>query len=144
MVANLTVSPPSVLSVTASPTTIVNGQSGTGTVNLTGAAPAGGLTVDLSDTSTLLSVPDRVTVPAGAAMATFTMTAGIATRTTPVTVSASLGSTTRSVIINVAPLQVASVAFSPDSPSGGTVVTLKVTLNGAAESSGRGHRAYRR
>ncbi|HEX3303741.1 MAG TPA: hypothetical protein VHR64_12725, partial [Thermomicrobiales bacterium] len=134
--ANLTVTPPALSAVSASPLTIVNGRTGTGTVTLTGSAPAGGIVVALSSSSSLLDLPAQVTVPAGSKNVTFEMTAGIAPSTTAVTVSATLGVTTKSTTVNVAPLQVASVSFTPASPSGGTVVKLKVTLNGAADGSG--------
>jgi hypothetical protein len=53
---------------------ITGGQSLTGTVMLSGPAPAGGATVNLSVNNPLVSVPATVTVPAGQTSATFAVT----------------------------------------------------------------------
>ena len=53
------------------PTDVVGGDTATGTVTLTTAAPAGGFVVDLSSDNPAATVPPSVTVPAGSASATF-------------------------------------------------------------------------
>jgi len=59
-----------------SPTSILPGNSTTGTVTLNDAAPTGGVNVTLtSNNSSALPVPATVTVPAGSTTATFTATA---------------------------------------------------------------------
>jgi thermitase len=75
--ATLTVTPqPSVTlqSLTISPSSVWGGSNATGTVTLTGPAPAGGAVVQLrsSDTSAA-TVPSSVTVPAGQTSASFTI-----------------------------------------------------------------------
>src|SRR5437773_4081068 len=69
----LTVSclPLSSTSVTGGP------QSSTGTVTLSGPAPAGGAQVTLSSSNGAASVPSSVTVPAGSSSANFTVNTSI-------------------------------------------------------------------
>src|SRR5262249_10999577 len=77
--------PPLLSSVTLASATVVGGNSVSGTVFLSGPAPAGGVTVTLS-TSNLVAQPQPiVTVPAGLSSATFTMTTSTVTANTPVT-----------------------------------------------------------
>ncbi|MFC5577836.1 hypothetical protein ACFPOA_07430 [Lysobacter niabensis] len=61
-------------SVGANPGTVVGGQSATGSVTLTAAAPAGGATVALASASSAFSVPASVVVAQGATTATFPIT----------------------------------------------------------------------
>jgi hypothetical protein len=65
---------PSLSAVTLNPKEVVGGNPSTGTVSLTAAAPAGGFPVSLSsDNTAVATVPPSVTVPAGSASATFTV-----------------------------------------------------------------------
>lgn len=61
------------IGLSLNPSTVVSGQSSTGTVTLSGKAPAGGRVVKLSTTAPAV-LPLSVTVPAGASSATFTCT----------------------------------------------------------------------
>src|SRR5688572_9632869 len=79
------------LSVSVNPTSVVGGNSLQGTVTLTGAAPAGGAVVTLSDNSEAAMVPASVTVPAGATSATFEITTPAVTASTPVTITGTFG-----------------------------------------------------
>src|SRR4029077_21102431 len=70
----LTVTPSAASTLTGlsiNPATVVGGNSTTGTVTLSAAAPSGGMVVTLSDNSASATVPASVTVPAGASSATF-------------------------------------------------------------------------
>jgi hypothetical protein len=60
--------------VSVNPTTVTGGQNATGTVTLTTAAPAGGLSVDLWTTGTAAFVPTNVNIPAGSTTGTFSIT----------------------------------------------------------------------
>ena len=63
----LTISPSGLASLTLNPATLIGGTSSTGTVTLSGAAPAGGAVVSLSsDNTTVAQVPQNVTVSSGA------------------------------------------------------------------------------
>ena len=78
------------------PASLTGGASSTGTVTLTGAAPAGGLAVSLTSSNTAVAtVPASVTVAAGANSATFSASTTTVTSTTPVTITAVAGSVTR-------------------------------------------------
>ena len=62
---------PSLSALTVTPTDVVGGDSATGKVTLSSAAPAGGLVVDLSsDNTAAATVPPSVTVAAGSTSAT--------------------------------------------------------------------------
>ena len=96
--AGITVNPvlAALSSLSVSPSTIVSGQSGTGTVTLTAAAPSGGAVVSLtlSTPNAAVSVPASVTVAQGATSATFSVTAGTVTTSTSVTLTASYSGVT--------------------------------------------------
>ena len=84
--------PPVLSSFSVSPTSVTGGNPATGTVTLTGAAPAGGTTVTLgSNLPGAASVPPTVTVLAGATSANFTVTT-FPVATTTVQLSATLNS----------------------------------------------------
>jgi len=63
-----------VIAVDAAPNPVVGGAASTGTVTLDRVAPTGGYTVNLSDNSSLLTVPSTVVVPQGQTTATFPIT----------------------------------------------------------------------
>jgi len=56
------------------PTQIIGGATGTGAINLTAPAPAGGLVLNLTDNNANVTVPASVTVPAGATSVNFNIT----------------------------------------------------------------------
>ncbi len=101
----LTVTPPplpTVSSLTLSPTSVVGGlQSSTGTVTLSGPAPAGGAQVALSSDNGAARVPSSVTVPAGATGATFTVNTSGVLLATSANITASYNSTTRTATLAV-------------------------------------------
>jgi len=87
---------PTVSSLELNPTSVIGGtQSSTGTVTLSGPAPAGGAQVLLSSNNRAASVPSSVTVPAGATSATFTVNTSMVLVTTSANISASYNGTTR-------------------------------------------------
>jgi hypothetical protein len=77
--------------LTFSPATVTAGGSVTGTVTLTGYAPAGGSVVTLSVLPGLVSLPASVTVPAGARTATFTVSTSPSAYTTWAAITADNG-----------------------------------------------------
>jgi hypothetical protein len=113
----------------------VNGGSqATGSVTLSGPAPAGGTVVTLSSANpSLVAVPPSVTVPSGQRSVAFTATTAPVTQTTGVKVSASSGgatvSTTLFLFVSSA---VSSVSLSPASLVGPASSTATVTLASAA------------
>ena len=104
--ASLTVTPappppPTVYSLTLNPENVFGGQSSTGTVTLTGPAPAGGAQVFLSSNNGAARVPSSVIVPAGATSATFTVNTSFVLISTSATISASYNGTTRTATLGV-------------------------------------------
>ena len=91
--------------LTVGPTTVTAPASSTGTVTLNGAAPAGGVSVTLRSSDTgKATVPNVVTVPAGATSATFvinTLTGRLGGGNNPVTITATLGSSSVSATLNI-------------------------------------------
>jgi subtilisin family serine protease len=69
--ATLTVRPPAVLQVKLKPATVRGGASTTATVTLEAAAPAGGLTVQVTSNAALVQAPTSVIVRAGAKKVSF-------------------------------------------------------------------------
>lgn len=134
--AVLTVEPPVLSALTLSPAAIAGGcQGSTGKVTLSGKAPVGGLVVPLTNTNPAASVPSSVTVPAGATYATFPVTAPAVTAIQTGTVTASFGGITKSVILKVRPIGLASLTLTPNPVIGPNSVTGTVTLECPAVGS---------
>ena len=132
----------SLSSLTLNPTSVAGGNSSTGTVTLSGPAPAGGAQVALSSSNTAAAtVPSSVTVPAGATSATFTVSTSVVTASAAVTISAAYGGATRTASLAVTPAApppptLASLGLNPTSVTGGNSSTGTVTLSGAAPAGG--------
>ena len=103
--ATLTVTPPplpTLSSLTLNPTSVIGSvQSSTGTVTLSGPAPAGGAQVALASNNGAASAPSSVTVPAGATSATFTVSTSAVLASTSVMISASYNSTAQTATLSV-------------------------------------------
>ena len=146
--ASLTVNPapppPVTLSaISLSPTSVIGGNSSTGTVTLSAAAPSGGAQVSLSSSNTAVArVPSSVTVAAGATSATFTVSTSAVGASNAVTISASYAGATKtaSLTVNPAPpppVSLSSLTLSPTSVVGGVQSsTGTVTLSGPAPIGG--------
>lgn len=117
----LTIRAPLVLSVTVSPSPVVGGNSTTGTVKLNVAAPAGGMTIDLTPSdSYYVQVPATVLVPGGKTSATFAITTTLVTGSDySASVIASVNGFGQPGTFTVQALQVTSISIDPGSmPSG--------------------------
>ncbi len=136
---SLSVLPPVVSSLSVSPASVTGGTAATGSVTLSGPAPAGGAQVTLSDNSGAASVPASVTVAAGATSASFSIGTSAVAGNTVVTVSASSGGATRTASLTVLPAVLVSLTLNPTSVVGGPLVgnsTGTVRLNGPAPAGG--------
>ena len=130
---------PVLASLTVNPSSVVGGSPSTGTVTLTGPAPAGGALVSLSSDNTLAAtVPSSVTVAAGATSATFAVTTSPVSGSTAVTISAVYGGVTRTASLTVTPVAagLSSLTVNPSSVVGGSPSTGTVTLTGPAPVGG--------
>jgi hypothetical protein len=132
----LTVTTPTIASVTLSPTTIVGGKTSTGTVTLTGTAGSSGVTVKLSGGTSAISYPATVTVAAGAKSATFTVTSSAVSANVAETITARLGTSFATASAAVDAASLSSITSSQTSVSGSATCTGTVTLSSAAGSAG--------
>jgi hypothetical protein len=104
--ASVTLIPASLASVSVSPSSYQGGGKAvvTGTVTLTGMAPAGGLKVTLASTNaSAAGVPANVTIPAGKSSATFKVTHAKVTSQTNVTITGSLAAVNQTATVTVTP-----------------------------------------
>jgi len=128
--------------LTLNPSTVVGGNSTTGTVTLTGPAPTGGAVVSLGAGITSVTVPPTVTVPAGSTSAAFTINTSEVGSQTAINISAecNCGFAFAGLTINPDPTTVganiSAFQLNPISVAGGTKSTGTVVLNSAAPSGG--------
>ena len=121
--------------LTVSPGTVVGGASSTGTISLSGAAPAEGFSVELSSNSSTVSVPSTVWIPSGSRSASFNIaTAPVATYT-PTTITAAAGAAFTTASLNLGPASISGLTFSQPSVAGGTSVTGTVGLSSPAPAN---------
>ena len=126
------VGPAALNSVSVSPASVTGGQSATGTVNLTGAAPASGALVNLSSANPAATVPSSVTVPVNASSASFAVNTSTVDSTTVGNITASYSGVNKSATITVnpqAPAALTSLSLSPSTVVGGSGSVGTVTLN---------------
>jgi hypothetical protein len=113
------------------------GSSGAVTVLLSGGAPSGGSLVSLTSSDpSALALPTSVRVPQGASSAQATYTTGAVARPTPVTLKATLGSSSASTAVTVTPLGLLSVLAIPSTVQGGGADTIRPQLTGPAPPGG--------
>lgn len=132
--ANLTVQPPTLKSLTISPSQITGGGVPQAIVMLSGNAPAGGVTVNLSSSSAAASPPAAVTVAAGSPSAVVNIPTSAVTTNTPVTITASANGISRQAQFTLTPqIAPASLALSPATTGSSTCCSSgTVTIAAAA------------
>lgn len=115
---------------TIAPSGVVSGNSATGTITLTAPAPAGGLTVTLTDNSAALVTPDSLVIPAGQSSGTFQVGALSSSVQIMRQVKATYNGQvmTRNLIILLP--DIISLGLAPTSVKGGTSSVGTVTANG--------------
>jgi hypothetical protein len=126
-------------SLAVNPSSVTGGQSATGTVGLTGPAPANGALVTLSSANPAATVPSSVTVPANATSANFTVNTTTVGSTTVGNITAVYSGLTKSATLTVnpaAPAALASLTLSPTTVVGGSNSTGTVTMTNAAPAGG--------
>jgi hypothetical protein len=134
--AILTINPPTLVSVTLKPTTVIGLTASTGTVTLSGPAPTGGMVVKLSSNQSAATVPASVTIAAGGSHATFAVKTVAVAATTVATITASLNGVSDSAKLTVNPPALTSLTLSPTSVPGGKTATGIVTLGSPAPAGG--------
>jgi hypothetical protein len=110
--------PPTVTlnAVSANPSVVNGGQSSTGTVTLSAAAPTGGAVVSLASASSAFSVPPSVLVPQGASSASFSITTEKVLVAASGTLSASYAGATRTTVFTVNPRVISAVVCRTQEP----------------------------
>jgi hypothetical protein len=114
-----------------SPSAVVGGNVSIGVVSLTGRAPAGGAVIAIGNSNgSIASAPAILTIPAGKSSGQFVILTDQVSATTPTTLSATLGTVTKTAVLQVAPNGVSSLVLVPTSVKGGQetavgVVTLQ-------------------
>jgi hypothetical protein len=138
--ATLTLLPrPALSSIACSAATIASGASTSCTVTLTSPAASGGALVALSDSSAALTIPPSLTIPAGAAFASFTATARAVAANENATIHAAYAGRTQSFLLTVtrAPTRsLTSVQCNPAIVPAQGSSSCVVTLSGPAPIGG--------
>jgi len=141
--AGITVEPPSLISLSLSPATLVGGSDTAvkGTLTLSGPTPSSGITVSLSSSNTkAATVPlsVHVVLTGNARTATFVVTHLRVTSSTTVTIKATFAGVNQAATLTVDPMLVTSLTVSPATVKGSstTVVTGTVTINAPAPAAG--------
>ena len=123
--------------VAMNPAIVVGGNSSTGTVTLSGPAPADGISIALSSNNPSATVPATVTVAAGSSATTFTVTTIAVASSATATITASYNSVNKTSLLTITPvIALSAVSLNPTTVTGGNSSTGTVTLNAAAPTGG--------
>jgi len=136
LTAGLTVKAPTFAGLVAAPNSVYGGTPCVLTVNLSGKAGPSGVTVGLSSSDgTTVPPGTTITVPSGAASATYTAHPAPVTADTPITFTAVQGATSKSATVTIKAAVLTGIV-APASVFGGTATTIKATLSSPAPSGG--------
>ena len=133
-----TAAPAALNGVSVSPSNVTGGQSTTGMVALTGAAPATGAVVSLASANPAASVPSAVMVSAGASSANFVVNTSPVSSMTIGNITATYAGVSKSATLTVnatAPAALSSLTLNPTTVVGGSSSVGTVRLNKATPSS---------
>ncbi|HSI73746.1 MAG TPA: hypothetical protein VK934_11280 [Fimbriimonas sp.] len=120
------------------PGSVVGGRdSAMGQIVLSNPAPAGGVTIKLKSSNTAVAtVPDTIVVPAGETVGTYTVATTAVSTTKSVTITATLGTNTVQAGLEVRPVGVEMVTFTPNQVQGGNTTLVTITLEAPAPAGG--------
>lgn len=123
-------------SITLTPSSVLGGAVSVLKVQLTGNAPSGGSTVQLSSNNEALTVPSTVTVSAGSSSASVNVSTVPVSANVTATVTATMGSDSKTASLFITAPTLSSVSLNPTSVQGGGGSVITLQLNGAAPSGG--------
>jgi hypothetical protein len=130
---------PSLSGILLSPSTLPAGETATGTVLLSGPAPAEGVTVGMrSNATSVATVAPTVTIPAGGTAGAFAVSAQPVAVTSHAAISATFDGITRTATLTVQPAGVtlSTLGLAPTLLVGGEAAVGTVTLTGPAPDDG--------
>jgi hypothetical protein len=104
-----------------------------GTITLTAPAPTGGLTVALTSSSPLATVPPTVVIPSGNTFQTFPIDIGASPTTSAATITATYAGVARAAALTIGQL---ALSIGPTSVPGGLPITGTVSLPTPAPDTG--------
>jgi hypothetical protein len=134
--ATLTAQPP-VLQSLATPAFATGGAPSVVTVTLSGKAGSKGIAVALSSSDGVTIAPGTVlTVPPGASSASLKITPPVVAADTSLTITATQGTVTKSVVLPVRAPVLSALIVSPSSVTSGSAVVVQVRLTGPAPAGG--------
>lgn len=134
--ATLTLTPPTVSSLTVTPSRALGGTTLTATIRLNVPAPAGGLKVNLKYSNASVTPPATATVPGGATSVQVKLPTKPVAAVTSGTLTATYGTSSRTAVITLDPPALTGVTVSPANVPGGLATTARVTLSGKAPAAG--------
>jgi len=133
----LTVVPPALETLSLTRSTMIGScQTATARVTLTGAAPAGGASVQLSSTTSGAHIPATVVVAPGAMSASVTVTGDAVHVRTTGNVTATFGGVAKTLPLAVRPIFLTAVTLTPSTVRGGASSSGEATIECAAPSGG--------
>lgn len=97
------IEPPVASGLTLYPTTVKGGSNVNGSARINGAAPTGGMVVNISSSDAAAVVPNSVTVPEGAITKAFVVNTNVVSQQKTVTLTATTGSTSKTATLIVTP-----------------------------------------
>ncbi len=133
--ATLTVHPILVTGLSLSPTSVIAGQTSTGTVTLNHVALTGGAVVSLSSASAAASVPATVKVAAGNTTISFTVKTSSQASSGSVKLTAALNGSSANATLTVQPV-ITKLTISPSTVIAGAVSQGTATISGPAPAGG--------
>ena len=134
--ASLVVQPLAITALSASPNPVSFGTACTGTVTISPAAPAGGLTVNLSSNTPYVGVPTSVVIPQGSTSTTFPITTKNYDANYTASIKASYSVSSKSTSLSVESTYLTGISANPNPVAFGAACTGTVTINQAAPAGG--------
>jgi len=134
--ATVSIQPPTLQSLTLAPTAVSGGATATGTLVLSGPAPAGGIKVELSSSKSDAKVPATVKISPGASSVVFAITTSKVSKSVTVSITATASGVSKTATLAIEPTVKVSLSLSPSTVVGGHDAKGKVTINSKAPSGG--------
>jgi len=133
----LTVLASQLVSIGASPNSLIGGNTFSMTLTLTGQAPTGGRVITLSSSKpAVVALPATYTIPAGVAGVGVTTNTFAVNTNQGVVLTATLGAVTKTVFMAVNAPSLTAISIAPSTVQGGTNSTLILVINGIAPAGG--------